>query len=70
MGASIVKWTAPNPCPMLNENNSKLYTNFEFCARKNHTHDSKHIDSQSQVIHDDKNNSKKSLHILEDGASR
>ena len=30
---------------------------------------SKHIDSQSQAICDDKNNMKKSLRILEDGAS-
>ena len=29
----------------------------------------KHIDLQSQAIYDDNNNSKKNLHILEDGAS-
>ena len=36
---------------------------------KNHKHFKKHIGLQSQAIHDDKNNSKKSLHILKDIAS-
>ena len=51
---------------MLNESDTKLYTNFE--EKKNHRH-FKTYDLQSQQIYDDKNNSKKSPHILEDGAS-
>ena len=54
---------------MLSENDSKLYTTYESCEEKNHRKLKKHIDLQSQVIFDDKKNSKKSLHILEDSAS-
>ena len=64
VGASTVKWTAPDPCLVLSESDSILCTNFESCEEKKHTN------LQRQVIHDDKKNSKKSLHILEDGASR
>ena len=38
-------------------------------VRKNHGHIKKHIDLKSQAIYDDKNNFKKILHVLEDGAS-
>ena len=31
MGASTIKWIAPNPCLVLSESDSKLCTNFEFC---------------------------------------
>ena len=34
MGASTVKWTCPDPCLVLSESDSKLYTNFEFCEEK------------------------------------
>jgi hypothetical protein len=37
--------------------------------RKNHRHLKNHIDLQNQATYDDKNDSKKSLHILEDGAT-
>ena len=36
MGASTVKWIAPDPCPILNQSGSKLYTNFKFCEENNH----------------------------------
>ena len=41
---------------------------FEF-LKKNFMDIKKQIDLQSLEIYDDKNNSKKSLHILEDGVS-
>ena len=69
MGASMVKWIAPNRCLMLSESVSKLYTNLNLVVKKNHRHFRKHIDLQGQAIYDDKNNSKKSLHILTDDAS-
>ena len=34
MGASMVKWTSSNPCPVLSESDSKLYINFESCEEK------------------------------------
>ena len=54
---------------MLSESDSILYNNFEFCEGKNHRHCKKHINLQSQAVYDDKKNSKKNLHILENGAS-
>ena len=51
---------------MFNEGDSKLYINFEFCEGKNHRH---FIDLQKQANYDDKENSKKILHILEDATS-
>ena len=33
-GASTVKWTNLDPCLMLSESDSKLYTNFEFGEEK------------------------------------
>ena len=68
-GASTGKWTAPDPCHVFSESDSKLYTKFEFCDEKNHRHLEKHINLQSYVNHDDQKNSKKSLHILEDSTS-
>ena len=44
----------------------KLYTNFEFHEGKTHRHSKICIDLPSQAIYDDKNNSKKIPHILED----
>ena len=70
MRASTVEWTTPDPCPMLSGSVSILCTNFEFCEENNYRQFQKHTDLQSQAIfYDKKNNSKKSLHILEDGAS-
>ena len=37
-GASMVKWTALDPCLMLSESDSSLYINFQFCEEKNHKH--------------------------------
>ena len=55
---------------MVSEIDAKLYTNFAFCEEEKKSQLSrKHIDLQSQVIHNDKKNLKKSLYILEDGAS-
>ena len=68
-GASTVNWTTPNTCLVLSESDPKLYTNFEVCEEKDPWTFKKHIDLQSQAIYDDKNDSKKSLHILEDSAS-
>ena len=45
-GASTVKWIAPDPCPMLSESDSKLYSNFELCEEKI-LDTSKNIDLQS-----------------------
>lgn len=45
---------------MLSESDLILNTNFELW---------KHINMQSQTIYDDKNISKKNLHVLEDDAS-
>lgn len=45
---------------MLSESDLILNTNFELW---------KHINLQSQTIYDDKNISKKNLHVLEDDAS-
>ena len=53
---------------MFNENDSKLSNNFEFCEEIKHIHLKNHIDLQSQANDDDKKDSKKSLHILEDGS--
>ena len=52
----------------MSKNDSKLYTDFEFCEGKN-INIQKHIDIQNHVIYVDKFFFKKSLHILEDGAS-
>jgi hypothetical protein len=38
MGASKVKWTAPDPYLVLSGSDSKLYTNFKFCEDKIHRH--------------------------------
>ena len=63
MGASVVKWTTHDPCLVLSESDSTLYTNFEYCEEKN-LRNLKTINLQNQAIYDDKN-----PHILEDGAS-
>jgi hypothetical protein len=34
MGASIAKWTAPNPYPVFSDSDLKPYTNIEFCEEK------------------------------------
>ena len=47
----------------------KIYTCFEICEENLHRHSKKHIDLQGQPIYDDKKDSKKNLHILENGAS-
>ena len=53
---------------MFNESDSKLYTNFEFCEEKNHRHVLNILNKKANLIMMTKN-SKKSLHVLEDGAS-
>lgn len=66
-GASTIKCPTLYPCLSLSEIDLKLYIDFEFCA-ENNSLAFKNIlmcrDEQSMM----KNNSKKSLHILEDGA--
>ena len=78
MGASTVKWTDLDPYLVLVESDSKLYNNFEFGERKKKKKKTKqtnkqtckeHINLQIWEIFIDKDKSKKSLHILEDGAS-
>ena len=56
---------------MLSESDPKLYTNFEFLWRKNHRHWKNILiyNAMAHAIYDDKNNSKKIVHILEDNAS-
>ena len=63
----MVKWTTLEPCIVLRERDSKLYTNFEFVKEKNHTF-LEHIDLQSQIIYVEKK-SIWILHILKDNAS-
>jgi hypothetical protein len=66
-GASMVKWTAPISFIGLSESDLKLYTKFD-CEGKNHKHFK--IDLQSlQKNHVLQIVFKKSLHILEHGAS-
>ena len=69
LGASMVRWTTPDPCLVLSDRDWKLYTNFEFCEEKNHIHVKKHIGLQSHAILWWQKNSMKNLHILEDRAS-
>ena len=70
LGASTVKWTTPYPCLVLSESDSMLYSNFAFVKRQIIKKKSQnHVDLQSQAIYDEKKISKKSLHVLEDGAS-
>ena len=59
------------PYLVIRESDSKLYTNFEYCEKKiiNIIIIIKHFDLQSQAIYNDEKNSKRSLNILEDGAS-
>ena len=52
---------------MLSESDSKLYTNFEFCEERNHRHFSKYWSTKPSNLWNVF--FKKSLHILEDGAS-
>ena len=64
----MVKYTIPLSCRGLSESNSKLYTNFEICGGKNHKH------LKNTLIYNAKKfmlttKFKKSLQILEDGAS-
>ena len=72
MGANIVKCTTPYPCLVSNESNSKLTLTLNFVKERivdinNNNNNHHHL--QSQAIYHDKSNSKKNLHILEDGAS-
>ena len=62
-GASTVKWTTHDPCLVVSKSDSKLYTNFEFCEEKNHRNLKNMWILQSHAIYDDKNKSKKNLHI-------
>ena len=65
-GASKVKYTIPLSCIGLSESDSNPYTNFKFCEGKNHKH------LENTLIYKAKQYMlffKKSLHILEDGAS-
>ena len=66
---SMVKWITLRPCLGSSDNDTKLCTSFEFYEVRIYTLKKKHIDLQSQENYDDKRNSKKSLHVLEDGAS-
>ena len=65
-GCKHGKLDSLHPCLLLTESESILCADFESCKEKNHIHFNKHIDPQSEAIYGDK---KKSLHILEDGAS-
>ena len=67
--AQAWSYTSPLPCTSLNESNSILNPNFDFCEGNNHNHLKEHIDLQSQAIYVDKKNPRKT-YILEDGASR
>jgi len=42
--ARMVKWTILDPCLVLSESDSKLYTNFDFVKEKNHRYFLKHVD--------------------------
>lgn len=66
LGASTVKWTAPDLCLVLSASDSILCTIFEFCGGKSHRQMSlkKHIDLQSQAIHADKKKTPRKVYIL------
>ena len=38
VGTSAIQHTTPSPCISLSKGDSKLYTSFEVCERKNHKH--------------------------------
>ena len=61
-------WIALDPCLELSESDSKLYTDLEFCEEKNHRHFKTIMIYKAKQFMMGKN-SKKSLHILEDGTS-
>ena len=65
----MVKYTTSLPYIGSSESDSKIYITFEFCEVKSLEHLKKHIDLQSQIIYVEEFIFKKSLHILEDGAS-
>ena len=67
MGGSTVKWTSHDPYLVLSESDSKLYTHFEFCEKKNHKHWKNILMYKAKQFM--KNKPQESLHILEDGAS-
>ena len=52
-GASMVSWTTRNPCLVLNESDSKLYTKFKFCE-DSVENIQKHINLHNQASYDDK----------------
>ena len=54
MGASMVKWIAHDPCLVLSDSDSKLYTNFEFCKERNRNLKNKHVELKNQAIYVDK----------------
>jgi hypothetical protein len=64
-----LKWTALDPCLVFSESDIKLYTNFEFCEGKNHIHFKNTPIYKAKQTMTTTKNSKKNLHILEDGTS-
>ena len=55
-GCKHGKETAPDPCLLFTESDSKLYTNFKFCEKNKSHNFFKHIDLQSQENYVDKKN--------------
>jgi hypothetical protein len=68
MGVSTSKWTTPDPYLGFGENDTKLYTNFEFCEEKIIGILKTHWFTKPLKPCREKK-SKTSLHILEDGTS-
>ena len=69
VGASTLKWTCPNPCLVSTENDSKVYTNFDFFGEKNHRNFYNIFTYKAKKLMMTKKKLQESLHILEDGAS-
>ena len=69
LGASMVKWTALDPCSGLSESDPKLYTNFDLYEIKIH----KRLESiwiyKAKRFKFTQNNFKQRICILEDNAS-
>ena len=70
VGAKTVKWTAPDPYLVFKGSDSQLYTNFGSMKKKKFIDTLKiYWSTKPKKIMMTKNKSKRSLHILEDGAS-
>jgi hypothetical protein len=68
-GASMVKYTTPLSSINLNESDTKLYTNFEFCEGKNHKQLKNTLIYKAKQFTLTRRISRKAYIFLEDNAS-